>query len=304
MTRSTLIFAALAVLCGAGCDSLVAGQCEDGMVEIDGHCRLATGDEPDAGGPGPTGVDARDPDPTGGADAAVCTADTMTDPMNCGACGVVCDTGICIDGACAGDVTGHAVVIGHDYAAHNAAMARVLGNAVALSTRSALRIVRWHGTASHQAVVGTDQALTEGMTQLGRAWTPVTAEDLIAATTVADVIVIYAQRGPAADMAALGATLAAPFASFIADGGVVVVLEGDAGTSHDLATAAGLATITGITAETGPVITIGVATDGVATGVPQPYYGAASTVWFTTPSPGVLVDAAGHPVAIHTSPSP
>ena len=101
MTRSTLMFTTLAVFAATGCDSLVAGQCEDGMVEIDGHCRLATGDEPDAGGPDPTGVDARDPDPTGGPDAAVCTADTMTDPMNCGACGNICAPGMtCRRGNC------------------------------------------------------------------------------------------------------------------------------------------------------------------------------------------------------------
>lgn len=301
MTRYVLLAAVVVTASTTGCDSIVAGACEPGMVEIDGHCRLAEGEQPDAG-PGPSGVDARDPvDPTG-ADAMVCTADTETDPLNCGVCGHVCGTGICVDGECLGEVHGHAVVIGHDYAQHNAAMARVLGNAVGLSTRSPLRVATWRGTASHAATVGTDQALTEGLTQIGRAWTSVTAEDLASATTVADVIVIDAQRGAAADMTTLGASLAAPFATFIADGGVVVVLEGASGTSHDLATAANLATITAIATDTGPTITIGIATDGVATGVPQPYFGAASTVWFTTASPGVLVDDAGHPVAIHTTP--
>jgi hypothetical protein len=310
MTRPFLACAALAAL-ATGCDSLVSGECEPGMSMIEGQCRLA--DEPDADpgpDPGPE-VDAApgapdaapgtDADPTT-PDAPVCTADVMTDPMNCGACGVVCITGLCAEGACVGDVHGHAVVIGHDYASHHPAMSRVIGNAAALSTRSPLRIVRWRGTATAQAAAGSDAALAEGLAQVGRPWTAVSADTLTAATDGSDVIVIYAQRGASADMAALGASLAEPFDAYILGGGVIVVLEGDGGTSHALATAAGLATITAIAPANGTTVSLGIPTDGVATGVPLPYYGAASTVWFTTPSPGVLLDDQGHPVAIHTSP--
>ena len=103
-------------------------------------------------------------------------------------------------------------------------------------------------------------------------------------------------------MAALGASLSAQLATFIVDGGVVVVLEGAGGTSHHFATAAGLATITGITAAEGATVSIGVPTDGVATGVPAPYYGASSTVTFQTASPGVLVDEGGYPIVVHATP--
>ena len=83
-----------------------------------------------------------------------CT-DVTTAPSDCGSCGHVCASGICVAGQCAGELAGHIVAIGHDYQQRNAAMARVIGNAAALASSENLGIAHVAGTATVASRNGT-----------------------------------------------------------------------------------------------------------------------------------------------------
>jgi hypothetical protein len=312
VNRSTVLVS-LVVAALAGCDSIVGGRCPEGMFESGGECRTGVdpgGPDADPSDPPDADEPSEQPDATvaTGVDAATlpdapgCTADVMNDPMNCGECGIVCATGLCELGVCLGQPTGHVVVIGHDFDDHNAAMARVIGNAAALATTTPIRIARWRGTAFDPVVTGANQALNQGLAAIGRNWVAVaTTGDPMAALDTADVFVVHAQRGDGDMLAQTGAAWQPALAAFLDEGGVVIVLEGEQGTSHRLAVAAGLVDIAGITASSATAVSVVAPTDAVVTGVPSPYFASATSVWFDTPHPGVIADGSGRPIVIHVS---
>jgi len=152
----------------SACSSLVSDPCAHGYELVGGHC--VTMDRPDAT---IGGSDSNDGGPTADGtpvDAPVCAADTTSDPDNCGECGHVCASGICSASKCVGDLPGHIVVIGHDFSSHHAAMARLLGNAVALGAHHDVPVTIWQGTASATNNARVLSALGEGMSAVGRTW--------------------------------------------------------------------------------------------------------------------------------------
>ena len=80
--------------------------------------------------------------------------DVESDADNCGACGKVCPSNICIDGECQGATPGDVVLIGHDYtdATVGSAPTKVLINALTIPTSDPIRILSFEEGASAAAV--------------------------------------------------------------------------------------------------------------------------------------------------------
>ncbi|HUJ57890.1 MAG TPA: hypothetical protein VLX92_05345 [Kofleriaceae bacterium] len=291
----------------AGCSSLVSDPCESGYALAGGHCIAR--DEVDAG-PGGMPRDAgpladAGPARDGGApiDAFVCTADIMSDPDNCGACGTVCASGVCISGACNVAVPGHVIAIGHDYQHHHATMARVLGDAVALGVHPDVAVARWNGTASEDAVAGTTAALAEAMTDIGRPWHAVAMPAMPSATALdlIDVVLVDAQIGDGDAAEAAAAPWASTLSAFLSRGGVVVVLEGSGGVSYRVAHGAGLYDAGAPQDVTDQLAYVVVGTDAIAQQVISPYLAETTSVTMPGLTGAVIQTITGGTIAYHAA---
>ncbi len=223
-------------------------------------------------------------------DALVCTAplticdgactDVTSDPQNCGTCGHVCASGICSAGVCAGELAGHIVAIGHDYQQHNAAMARVLGNAATLASASDLGIAHVTGTATVASRTGTNASLASSLTAIGRASHAVALPAVGAPLTGIDVLVIDAQTGDGDAAEALGVQWKSSIDALLARHGVVIVVEGVDGVSHRFAAGAGLFVVGTPIDTTGAPAFVAAAGDAVVQQVPSPYLADTTSVVF------------------------
>ena len=295
-----VLFISIVVFASA-CSSLVSDPCEHGYELVGGHC--VTMDRPDAT---IGGGDSSDGGPTGDGgmvtppDAATCTADTTSDPDNCGQCGHVCPSGICVDSKCVGDLPGHIVAIGHDYSHRHAAMVRVLGNAVALGTHRDVAVTVWQGTAGAALNERVLTAITDGMSSVGRTWHPVALPPAPGTQFPnVDVLVVEPQGGNGDEVAASAAPWADDVTKFLQRGGVVVVLEGGTTVSYRFADATGLYTMAQPSDATDQVANMVDSSDAVANHVITPYMAETSSAAFPSEfGPGVFATSAG-PLVLH-----
>lgn len=318
----------------AGCDSLVNTPCTAGFGSRNGTCVALPVDggphdlpvidaRPDGAPDSPPDV-AIDAGPDAGIDAApdalvdaapdapVCTlpsidcggscVDVSSDPNNCGGCGRVCASGVCTDGTCAGSLAGHIVAIGHDYRAFNAAMARVIGDSVALGNSFDVGVAQLVGTASVPSQAGVAQAIGSAMRQIGRPWHPVAMSDTPGPGVLVDVdvVVVDAQTGDGESAEALGAGWKPALTGFIARGGVVIVLEGAGGVSYRFATGAALYSVGAPIEITGGLAVIVDATDVTTQLVVSPYLAAQTSVMLPgAPAPTISELVTGGAVVFH-----
>jgi hypothetical protein len=316
-----LVLACAAWLNGGCLDSIVSADCsETGCPEavggpdagddtpdrfVEGGDGDGDGDDADGGAGNP--ADAGPEEPVCEDDSLdFCTGecvDVSSDPNNCGECANQCESGICTDGVCEDGLSGHVVLIGHNFRNKNLAMGRVLGNAVFLALGNKVDVVTYRGTADADAFANANDAISAHATAIGRAWTKVpaaTADDVPGLLATADVLLVYAQAGSSAeDLAALGASWAATLDQFTERNGTVIVLGGDEGSQQLLVSASMLDAAVGATVS-GEIAEVVGGSDAVATNVPLHYLAPATSVSFTdTTAPVVVQSAAGAPVVLH-----
>jgi hypothetical protein len=233
--------------------------------------------------------------------------DTRNDPDHCGGCGITCVSGLCIDGLCSDPVAGHVVLVGHDYESSRPGMNRVIGNAVFLARSAPVDVLVWEGTSTEPSRAGTDAAIRQVATATGRAWTRQAVFDagkVPVGLVDAEVFLVYAQRGSDDDeLRGLGALWSTALATFVARGGVVIVLDTMGPTnsgSWQITSTARLLTAFGRSEATGAVLRIAAPADAVALGVPLMYSAERTSVWYDSDeATAVVVDGMGRPVVIH-----
>jgi hypothetical protein len=237
--------------------------------------------------------------------------DIDNDPDNCGSCGNVCASGLCIEGECSEPVAGHVVVIGHDYVMSRRGMSRLAGNALFLARGNPVNVLVWEGESTMPSRNGTDAAINQVASAIGRSWLRVAAFDPDKVTltlAAADAFVIYAQDGASDDdLRALGATWSRALSTFVHRGGVIVMFETMTATNAgtwQLLDAAGLFTATGRSDATGAIIEVTAPSDAVALAVPLAYSAERETVRFETTETTVVTSDPIGPVVIHRTITP
>jgi hypothetical protein len=229
------------------------------------------------------------------------------DTSNCGACGALCESGLCIEGACLGATAGHVIALGHDMSVSTPATERLLGNAVFLSLSDPVRVLVFDEKTSSAAKAGVDNAIMRMAQRTGRAYT-LTAASALAVTFLlnsADVFVIESQAG-AVDEALQknGETWSTALRQFIKRGGVVVMMEAGSGQNlgtYQILKYAGLFDAGSRVSIGSKPLTLVSPADGVATGVPTMYLGRSETVGFAWGAGTVVVadPETDTPVVIH-----
>jgi hypothetical protein len=329
VNRSFVLFGILSVALLGCFDSLVDNPCASGYSLVNGACLASPGsgdddimgfdagtdgggdDDGGGGGDGGGGDDGGGTDGgtgdggTGDGGGEVCELpmlecegeciDVSADPDNCGACNHVCASGICSNGHCEGELSGHIVAIGHDYQSYHLAMARVLGNAAALGEHRDLSIALYRGATPQP---GVHTALGSGLSRIGRPyhWVTLPAPSPNALVGV-DVLLVEPQTGDGAAAEAAGAQWAVAIDSFLQRNGVVIVLEGAGGVSHRFAFGASLYAYTPLdsTNVTTHLVDSG---DAVAQQVVTPYLAETTSVKFPGAWP-VIAAPDGNAVVFH-----
>jgi hypothetical protein len=246
--------------------------------------------------------------------------DESDDPDNCGKCGKICPSGICYMGVCEGSSEGDIVVIGHDYHSTSSTVSagKLVSNAVFLAETAKVRILSFEHYADATSVSNVKSILNAEATVLGRtlAFTVSTTDTDIPTdltTTSYDVLIVYDQESAAPGvLGPLGTSWASTLSAFTIGGGVVVSLDGAAGTTEEMPafdTNAGLLAVSAHTViPKGTALDVIAPGDVVGHGVVSPYAAEPDSVYFTTSTLGggdvtyVVVDpldAGQVPVVVH-----
>lgn len=244
--------------------------------------------------------------------------DLQNDPLNCGTCGKICPSNICVGGVCQGSTPGDVVLIGHDYkdAIGSTSQTKVLTNAMFIPTSNPLRVLSYEQFADG-AVVARVKSLVAGAAGARVIqYTVANNPNPLRSATLAkdfDVVLVHDQSGAAAGaLAPIAATWATPLDTFAKAGGVIIALDGAGGSGAmpELVTSAGLLDLAGHTSiPAGTQVAIVAAGDKVGAAVVSPYAVVARSVTFQSnqPNGGNVVFVAqervgaalGDPVVIH-----
>ncbi len=352
-TLRAIAFVSLSLAVGCGLENaVVGGRCRDGMVLQGDVCvtpvdvRLITPSAP----PTTSSTTVAPPEPTASSTTVVppiaapfptvfvpeppvplipptelpCTAPLAacrgvciavdSDAANCGACGKICPSNICINGECQGATPGDVVLIGHDFtdAFVGSAQAKVLVNTLSIPTTDPIRILSFEDGADPAAVAQMRNLATLSIKDRQVKFTRAAAASSLASTTLGrnyDVVII--NDASAVNPVTTGASWASPLNTFAAKGGVVLAIDLGTSAMPQLLSSAGLLVVTGHTklpVDTHLMVTA--AADVVGAQVLSPYAAFGPPVSFQGVAPPstdfnwvVRVtnpdDSAGDPVVVH-----
>lgn len=210
--------------------------------------------------------------------------DVSSDGANCGACGKICPSNICINGECQGATPGDVVAIGHDFAPAwpGSAQAKVLVNAVSIPTSDPIRILALESGAPGASVAQANAIITAGVAPRTVAFTNATAADLESTTLNLAFDVVLVHDVTFADPAAVGAKWSASLGRFTEKGGVVVMLDGASARMPELVSSTQLLSIGGhAVLPAGTHVVVDAPADVVGAQVISPYSGPGTAVTFS-----------------------
>jgi hypothetical protein len=208
----------------------------------------------------------------------------VTDANNCGACGKICPSNICVAGECQGAMPGDVVLIGHDYtnAWSGSAQSKVLVNAMTIPTTDPIRVLSYEDGASPSAVTQAKAVAKAGI--LGRTvqfTVAKSATDLASDTLAKSYDIVMIHDASAGDAAAIGSSWAGSLDTFTVKGGVVVALDRGTSPMPQLLSSSGLLAVTShTTLADGTHLQVTGAADVVGAQVLSPYAGFGAPVSF------------------------
>ena len=172
------------------------------------------------------------------------------DGMNCGACGKICPSNICVDGECVGATPGDVVLIGHDFAGSRSetTQSRVLVNALSIPTTDPIRVLSFEDGASVDAVAQVKWLAATGIygrtVSFTRAASPTSLESATLSQTY-DIVLLH--DASSRDPVTVGARWSSSLGTFTAKGGVVIAIDDASSPMPALLTSAGLLAVAGHT---------------------------------------------------------
>jgi hypothetical protein len=208
----------------------------------------------------------------------------QSDGANCGACGKICPSNICIAGECQGATPGDVVLIGHDFtdATAGSAQTKVLINALSIPTTDPIRILSFEDGASATAVAQMKGLASGAITNRAVSFTRAgSASSLTSATLAAAYDIIVIHDASAVDPITTGASWAGSLGTFAAKGGVIVALDDGGSPMPQLMSSAALLTVGSHTVlPAGAHLMVSAAADVVGAQVLSPYAGFGAAVSF------------------------
>lgn len=209
--------------------------------------------------------------------------DVANDAANCGACGKVCPSNICVAGECQGATPGDVVLVGHDFVPtwSGSAQAKVLVNAASIPTTDPIRVLAYTTSASPWGVNQVHSLISGGVVPRKVDFT-VGDEAALASPTLAksyDVVIVH-DVAPS-DPAALGGQWTTSLGRFAEKGGVVIAIDSGAASMPALISATGLLAVGGhAPVPAGTHLEVTAPSDSVGVQVLSPYAGPGSSVSF------------------------
>lgn len=163
------------------------------------------------------------------------------DARNCGACGRICPSNICVNRECVGATPGDVVLIGHEMKSgwNGSVQAKILTNAVSIPTTDPIRVLSFEFGGDADNAASSRYLISYGIKDRTTKITLASFSELDSPNLYANYDVILMQ-GDGGDAAGLGARWSSTLSTFTKKGGVFVALDDGHANIPGFLTASGL----------------------------------------------------------------